>query len=105
MVMSIRTIHTRGRREAREWWDAATDDTRPLRQRRHAFRKFRQRIAMLPKGSMADIRVTQVQRDALERILELSPDQVAQERRVTARMLGVAFLLGCLAGLAYCVND
>ncbi len=105
MSISIRTIHTRGRREAREHWDVASDDALPIHQRRNAYRKFLQRIDMLPKGSMADINVTPPKLRALEALLEMTPDCADRRRRAALGKLTLAMLLVFLFGLAFSVSS
>jgi hypothetical protein len=102
MAMSMRTIYTRRRREAREWWTAASDESLPMSRRRKAFRRFRQLIDMFPQGSsMADIRVTEAQCDALACFLEMNPEGIERRKRELAGMAGLGLLLACMASLLW----
>lgn len=106
MVISMRTIHTRRRREARELWDAASDEGRTVSQRRRAYGLFLQRIDMLPAGSsMADINVTPAKRDALGELLEMDPISAERRHRTAVGMFGLAFLLLCIFGLAWSTDE
>lgn len=106
MIMSLRLIHTRTRRETRELWDAACDESRTMQQRRKSYRLFRQRAGMLPSGSsLADINISQFQLEKLEAVLEMDPAGTERRHRAAVGFLGLALLLACIFGLAWSTNE